>query len=208
MMSLIVHPRHSVELLQYISRRFNGIIGFNLINVNTNNVELNFPLHQNSNEFVISTLYSKLASSFKNINSKYLKDSEKHHHIQIKFNQDEDFFKIKISGSLYVPTGKFLKLYNVILWYYIRYITGQKPGLSEKGRSISEQWKAENKQIMKEINRLPRKMNVSSYPQLCNICGSTTYKSNKWKFKSKSNRLSVGVEIETFVCEKHIDKLI
>lgn len=206
MMSLKVHPRHSVQLLQYITRRFNGIIGFNLITVYTNNVEICFPLHQNSNEMVMANLYTKLAASFKIINSRYLQENEKHRHVQVKFNQDDDFFKIKISGSLYIPTTKFLKLYNLILWYHIRYLTGQKPSSSSKGLSISNEWKKENKQITEEINRLPRKMNVSYNPHPCNICGSTTFKSNIWKFKL--NRLSSGVEIETFVCEKHIDKLI
>ncbi|OLS22477.1 MAG: hypothetical protein HeimC2_29400 [Candidatus Heimdallarchaeota archaeon LC_2] len=206
MMSLLVHPRHSVQLLQYVTRRFNGIIGFNLIKVKTNSVKINFPLHQNSNESVMAILFTKLATSFKIINVRYLGKNEKHRHVQVKFNQDEDFFQIKISGSLYVPTSKFLKLYNLILWYYIRYITGQKPSMSEKGRTLSELWKSEGKQIIKEINALPRKMNVSYNSHPCNICGESTLRSNLWKFKSK--RLSSGIEIETFVCEKHLDKLI
>lgn len=205
-MSVIVHTRHSVQLLKYVTRHFNGITGYNLVIVNPNNIEIKFPVYPNSNQSVIVTLFTKLAGAFIIIKDRYLSKEERHKRVQVKFYKDDEYFKIKISGSLYIPPGKFLKLYNLVLWYYVKYITGQKPSLTSKGMLMVDQWKKEEKNLRKGINTLPRNKIVSYTPHPCNLCGESTFTRNEWKLKL--DRLSSGFEIETYVCDKHINKLI
>lgn len=205
-MSEIIHTRHSVQLLKYITRHFNGVIGYNLVIVNPNNIEIKFPIYPNSNQSVIVTLFSKLASAFIIIKDRYLQKEEKHKHVQVRFNEEEEYFRIKITGSLYIPPGKFLKLYNLILWYYVKYITGQKPSLTSKGKFIVDQWKREEKSIRIGINASPRQSIVGYTPHPCNLCGENTFRRNVWKLKL--DRLDSGYKVETYVCDKHYTKLI
>ena len=71
-MSVIVHTRHSVQLLKYVTRHFNGVTGYNLVIVNPNNIEIKFPVYPNSNQSVIVTLFTKLAGAFIIIKDRYL----------------------------------------------------------------------------------------------------------------------------------------
>ncbi|MHA2276326.1 MAG: hypothetical protein ACXAC2_11185 [Candidatus Kariarchaeaceae archaeon] len=177
-MSVIVHTRHSVELLEYITRRFNGVTGYNLIKIKSNNIGIDFPIYQSSDLSIINKLFTKLVEAFKVIKNKYISREENHKHVQVKFTEDNEYIRIKITGTLYIPPNKFLSLYGLILWYYIRYITGQKPSLSDKGKYMSDQWKSEQKVISKEINSLPRRKIVNYLPHPCNICGQITYVHN------------------------------
>ncbi|MFV2015154.1 MAG: hypothetical protein ACC656_07000, partial [Candidatus Heimdallarchaeota archaeon] len=206
LMSVLVQTRHSVQLLKHVTRHFNGVIGYNLIIINPNNIEVKFPVYPNSNESVIVALFTKLAGAFIIIKDRYLGKAERQKYVQVRFSKDEEYFIIKITGSLYIPPGKFLKLYSLILWYYVKYITGQKPSLTSKGKLMTDRWKNTEKNLRSEINSLPRKRIVSYSSHPCNLCGESTYMRNEWKLKS--NRLSGGFRIDTYVCDKHVRKLI
>ena len=195
-----------MQVLEYITRRFNGVVGSNFIKVKSNSIELIFPNNAYSDYSVIANLLAKLASSFKNIDKKYVDPEDKHNHASVKLDKGEDQIVIKITGALYIPSTKFLKLYNMILWYLIRYRTGTKPGDSEEGRKLVNEWKFEEKQLKHEINRLPRRQ-ISSYEKrLCHICGEETNLLNIWKFTTGNS--NIGTDIETAVCVKHASRLI
>ena len=106
-----------------------------------------------------------------------------------------------------IPPGKIFKLTDLVLWYWILYVSGTRPKDSIFGREIQEKWKKEKLYIKAELNKYARKsLEIVGGPGPCQICGESSYLTNSWSFLfKKENRI---IEMNTRVCDKHRDKII
>jgi hypothetical protein len=206
-MSSITHHRiFPLEIFEHISRRFNGVIGAQVILLSASKFQFRFRRHPKDDKKIIINLFSKLLEAFQSIRKKYLYHEGKHNHIRIKIKETSDFYIISLSGSQYIPPGKIFKLMALVLWYYIRYKTGMKPNQSNYGRKLTLQWKDEESMIKRDINGSPRVLYLTHEEEPCHICGKLTKALNKWTYIIR--RENIPINLETRVCERHLSKLI
>ncbi len=195
--------RFPSELFKHLSQSFNGVVGANIIIVKNNEMRIEFDKFAHSNTALIVNLYTKLVNSFTSINKKYLKLEKHQRYIQLRMKNDlREYYLIQIFGFIHIPPGKILKLFSLILWYYIKYISGTSPKNSIYGRELMNKWKNEEKFIRR--NLLMNSMKQIEYSDIelpCHICGEMTNYINKWTFRyAKEHR---DIDVETRVCMKH-----
>jgi hypothetical protein len=126
--------------------------------------------------------------------------------VRINIQDTDSHFIISISGIIFIPPGKILNLFGLILWYVIRYHTGDKPANSDFGRNLTTAWKKEEDYLRFNINQLPRKSTVTRDAMRCYICGESAFRINEWSFDPGSRGRSI--DMETRVCQKHLRSLI
>ncbi|MCH8906187.1 MAG: hypothetical protein IH840_03775 [Candidatus Heimdallarchaeota archaeon] len=194
---------YPISILNELIRPFNAVVGRKVITLKSSSIEINFPNRGGDNQLIISKLIQKLASAFKSINVKYKLNLDKKRNIRMTIVMSDKIHILSIRGILLIPPGKLFNLLSVILWYYITYTTGHRPGNSTFGINLTNAWKQEFTEIQREINRLPRKVKYNYDAKPCHICGEETNTENIWRF-IKSSSLS----LRTRVCLNHRQLLI
>ncbi|MDH5402335.1 MAG: hypothetical protein OEZ01_01640 [Candidatus Heimdallarchaeota archaeon] len=195
-----------IELINHLIGRFNGVIKSNLIKITSTELIIDFKRHQNDNYNILIKLFTKLAESFKIIKTKYVFSEKTRNHIRIRIEETNTRYMIKLIGVSFIPPGKILNLFGLILWYYITYTTGNKSNNSDFGRKLSEEWKIEENMIKREINNRIKYHRPIYENGLCHICGEESIGNNEWKFVIKREKRVIPVV--TAVCFDHISKLI
>jgi len=205
-MSQHQHQMFPMEFLTHIIRHFNSVIKESILVVSMNKLEIRFERAKMSDKSVVVSLFTKLVEAFKSISEKYIIERDIHTRIRLNLEDTDEFYKILVSGVIYVPPGKIFNLLSLILWYHIRYITGTKPSNSEFGRKLTQTWRDEEKHMRFEINQSSRRVNVTKSSGPCYICGEPAFKENVWEFKP--HETSKSLMMRTQVCRKHTTKLI
>lgn len=205
MSSITQHRVYPIDIYQHVARRFNGVIGSQVLKMNTSRFQFRFQRHPNDNKSIIIGLFSKLIEAFQIIKKKYLFHQEKHH-IRFKIKETPELHTITMYGGIYIPPQKVFKLLSLVLWYYIRYKSGSKPKLSNYGRKTTTQWRNEEKLLKREINNSPRILHLTYEEEPCHLCGKLTNALNKWTFRTQKD--FTPIRLETRVCQKHRSKLI
>ena len=149
-------------------------------------------------------LFTELAKAFARIKEKYISPGV---HIRLKKYEDENYYIIKLIGHMKIPPVKIFKLTDLIMWYWVLYVSGARPKDSIFGREVQEKWKKEKEYIKAELNKYARKnLEITGATGPCHICGEPSYLTNSWSFVfKKENRI---IEMNTRVCDKHRDKII
>lgn len=197
-----IHVNFPIEIYKFMAQRFDGVLGVNFLNVTHSHFEIVFKRHLADNTTIVYQLYEKLANSFKIIKNRYIETDEIHSHIKLRILKDEKTIKIRIHGFTFIPPGKLFELFNLILWYFIKYKTGTKPNNTLYGSQMMQRWKNEEKMTLRELNSNPRLIKMTPYLAPCHKCGELTKTINYWKFYyEKENRI---LEMQTRVCDKHI----
>ncbi len=123
-----------MEIYKHLLLRFNGVTQFNIITISSTTLEISFKKFVGCSTTVPIRLFSKLASAMKTIKEKYLTYNDKKVHIRIKMDEEDDRYLIRISGINKIPPGKIFNLFGLILYYYLKFISGIKPSKSVYGR--------------------------------------------------------------------------
>jgi hypothetical protein len=205
-LSVHEHQMFPIEFLEHLARHFNSVIRTEILYVRTNKFEIRFSKFPGSNKTIVISLFTKLVEAFKTIKDRYLLFQDDHNHVRLKLDEDEDNYIIRLSGSIYIPPGKILNLFSLILWYHIRYKTGQKPNQTENGIKLTEDWKKEEEYMRHEINQSPKQLFVDDEERPCFICGEPAFGLNEWQFKL--NRDNRTISMTSRVCKKHRSQLI
>jgi len=194
------------EFLDHLVNHFNRVIRETILTLSANRLVIQFKRGPYSDRSVVVSLFTKLVTAFKTISDKYVQVKDQHTQIRINIEDGEEYYRISVSGVIFIPPGKILNLFSLILWYHIRYTTGTKPGSTDEGRNLNEKWKQEEKHLRFEINQSKRRMSMAREEGPCYFCGEPSYKINEWEFRPYSGFR--GIEMQTRVCDKHITKLI
>ena len=126
------------ELLQHLARRFNGVVQTNVLVVKSNRFEILFKKFPGASEPVFVNLFTKIVLAMNSIKKKYLTHEAHNIHISVKLdNNNIEHYRLIISGANKIPPGKLFNLFPLILWYHIKYQTGEKPSSTVKGQGIT-----------------------------------------------------------------------
>jgi hypothetical protein len=206
-MSTLTHKHrvNPIEIYEHFARRFNGVVGSHIINVTFSNIQFKLSRHPNDDKNIIITLFSKLVESFQSIRKKYLYHLINENLIRLKIKETDNNFVILLYGSVFIPPAKIFNLFNLILWYYIRYKSGLKPNRSNYGRTLTGKWKQEEKLIKRELNHSPKILLTINIEEPCYFCGELSQSLNRWTFKLK--RSFTPINLETIVCNEHINQV-
>lgn len=197
---------HPIELIAHLVRRFNGVTRKKIIKIRSTTLEIVFDKFEGSNNQAMIRLFTKLAKSFAIIKDKYLNYDENKIHVRIKVDEDEISYIIKLIGINKIPPGKIFNLFSLILWYYIKFISGVKPGASIYGKELNEKWKVEEIYTRNELRTSQKMIIVTNHDIPCFICGEHSKLLNIWKFHyKKENRY---IDVKTRVCDKHRHEVI
>jgi hypothetical protein len=207
-MSTLTHSRQIFpqEIYNLIARRFNGVVGRQIFKVKGGKMLIQFHRHPNDDKTVFVGLFKKLLESFQSIKKKYFFNDPKHSHLRLKISENQEYYIITLFGAIYIPPGKIFNLFNLILWYFIRYKTGLRPNQSKKGKALTQQWRLEEQLLKHEINSSSKILHLTLDTEPCHICGKMTQAVNHWVFQTKSSRSPL--QLQTRVCERHRSKLI
>jgi hypothetical protein len=198
---------HPIEFFNHIAQTFNGVVGESILKVKSSSLNIQFQKYELSGPKTPLNLFKELAISFTKIKEKYLKSADLSLHVRLKFEEDESYYRIKLIGYEKVPPNKILKLCDLIIWYYIVYISGSKPSESVYGKDLIQKWKNDKKYFESTVLKYAnRRIEFTSRAKSCYICGESTNFVNNWTFfYRKENRY---IDMITRVCKKHRGKIL
>ncbi len=198
---------HPIEFFNLIAHSFNGVVGESILKVQSSSLNIQFQKFESSGPKTILNLFKELAISFTKIKEKYLVSADLSLHVRLKFEEDDSYYRIKLIGYNKVPPNKILKLCDLIIWYFIVYISGSKPSESVYGKELVQKWKIEKKQFENNLMKFAnRRIEFSNLTKPCYICVEDTHFINNWTFfYRKENRY---LDMITRVCENHRGKIL
>ncbi|MCY3411652.1 MAG: hypothetical protein INQ03_08485 [Candidatus Heimdallarchaeota archaeon] len=205
-MSIVMYKRNKIhvfplELYDHLIRRFNGVVQRGVLKLSSSSLLIQFEKFDGSSNTVPVHLLAKLIKAMKIIRDKYLTYDDYKVHTQIKFEESELYYIIKITGLRRIPPGKIFNLFALILWAHIKYISGVKPSASIYGRELTEKWKLEEAYTLNQLMESDKLIFSTNHAMPCFVCGETDYLENNWKFFYQKERRYI--DVSTRVCQKH-----
>ncbi len=198
---------HPIEFFNSIAHRFNGVVGESILKVQSSSLNIQFQKFESSGPKTPLNLFKELAIAFTKIKDKYIKSANLALHIRLKFEEDDSFYRIKLIGYNKVPPNKILKLCDLIIWYFVVYISGSKPSESSYGKELVQKWKIEKNHFVSTlINYANRNIEYNNLIKPCNICGEPSNLINNWTFFYRKE--TRHIDMRTRVCEKHRGKIL
>lgn len=198
---------HPIEFFNRIAQTFNGVVGESVLKVQSSSLNIQFQKFDSSGPKTPLNLFKELAIAFTKIKEKYLRSADLSLHVRLKFEEDDGYYRIKLIGYDKVPPNKILKLCDMIMWYFVVYISGSKPSASIYGRELVEKWKVEKKHFVGTLTKYAnRHIEFSNVDKPCYICGEPTNLINNWTFFYRKE--TRHIDMSTRVCEKHRGKIL
>ncbi len=197
MSSLLHYPN---EIMKLILRSFNQAVGMRVFQVRANKIELQIPSKLVKDRRLFILLYQKLNQAMKAISKKYVyPNARRTFPIDTQMVSSDEKLSIIIFGIQYIPPQKFVRLLDMILWYLLTMVTGYRPKGTEIGKTITEQWKANLKELKLKFTKARKRYELLLHPTFCSYCGEKTR-------RQVILMVRIGAEFIDYafpVCEKH-----